>query len=163
LCVGAFEILGLPLNQLLAVLNSLLETRDLRADAVVSGLHAIEPLAAVRELDAELLDRRLGRALRRDRGLERELTLGELPLLIAALAAQRREPQREQLGADASLLGFRRLVLLGVFGLLLEVHELLVDLLAQIGQAREVIARVLDTVLRLAAALLVFRDSGCFL
>ncbi len=160
LSFGAVEILGLALDQLLAVLNGLLEARDLRADAVVLGLHGIEPLTAVGELDAELLDRRLGRALRRDRGLERELSLGELPLLIAHLSAQRGKPKREQLGADASLLALERLVFLRVLGLLLEVHELLVDLLAQVRQAGEVVARMLDPVLRLAAPLLVFGDSG---
>ena len=79
--VGVLQILGLPLDQLLAVLYRLLEARDLRADAVVVALHGIEALAAVRKLHSQLLDRGLGRALRRDRSLERELALGELRAL----------------------------------------------------------------------------------
>src|SRR6185369_1767091 len=45
--VGALQILGLPLDQLLAVLNGLLETRDLGADLVVAPLHGVESLAAI--------------------------------------------------------------------------------------------------------------------
>ena len=55
--VGALKILGLPLDQILAMLNGLLETRDLGADPVVAALNGIESLVAVGKLDAQLLDR----------------------------------------------------------------------------------------------------------
>ena len=99
--VGALQVLALALDQLLAMLHRLLEPRDLGSDAVVARLDGVEPLVAIRELDAQLLDRGLGRALRRDRGLERELLLANARSCSCDLGAQRRQAQREQLGADA--------------------------------------------------------------
>src|SRR5690606_39550617 len=60
-------------------------------------------------------------------------------------------------------LGLDGLVLLGLPRLALEVLELLADLVAQVGQALQVLARVLDPVLGFAPAFLVLGDAGGFL
>src|SRR5205085_9309111 len=57
-------------------------------------------------------------------------------------------------------LGLDRLVLLGGARLALEVLELLVHLLAQVGEALEVFAGVLDAGFGFLAALLVLGDAG---
>ena len=57
----------------------------------------------------------------------------------------------------------QRLVAARRGGLALQVAQLLLDLVAQVGQAREVLARVRDAALGLRAALLVARDAGRFL
>ncbi len=81
LLIGARKVLALPLDQVLAVLKRLLEPRDLGADSVIAALNDAEALVAIGELDAQLLDRRLGGALRRDGGFERDLLLAQLVLV----------------------------------------------------------------------------------
>ena len=73
---------------------------------------------------------------------------------------KRVQAQREQLCVDLALLGLEVLVALRVFRLLLQVRELLLDLVAQILEALEILARVRNAVLGLAATLLVLRDAG---
>ena len=77
LLIGALQVLALALDELLAMLQRLLEPRDLRADLVVAALHRAEALVAIGELDAQLLDGGFRRALRGNGGLERDLLLAE--------------------------------------------------------------------------------------
>ena len=70
------------------------------------------------------------------------------------------QPEREQFRVQLALLLLERLVAAGGRGLALQVPELLLDLVAQVGETREVLARVPDAALGLAAALLVAGDAG---
>src|SRR5690606_9894723 len=64
---------------------------------------------------------------------------------------------------DAALLRLELLVPLGGIRLSLQVVELLLDLVSQIGEALEVLPRMTNAVLGLAAPLLVLRDACRFL
>jgi hypothetical protein len=68
--------------------------------------------------------------------------------------------ERLQLRVLVQALGLDRLVLLGGARLLAQVLDLLVDFLAQVGQALEVLARVLDARFGFLAPLLVLGDAG---
>ena len=76
---------------------------------------------------------------------------------------QRLPSKREQLGAQETLLGLQFAVALGRACLPLEVLELALELLAQIGETFEVLARAADAVLGVAAPVLVTRDACGFL
>src|SRR5690606_1430729 len=125
LALGRLRLLALALKQIFAVLDRLLEARDLGADLVVVALHGVEALVALRELDAQLLDLRLDVAKRRDGRLEADLLLGERSLVLLDVRAQRRQTQRQELGRRPALLRLQRLVPLGVLRLPLEMRELL--------------------------------------
>ena len=163
LLIGALQVLGLALDEILTMLQRLLEARDLAADPVVAALHGAEALVAVGELHAQLLDRGFGGTLRRDGGLERDLLLAERMLLLGDFGSQCAQSQREQLGVDLALLGLEVLVALRVLRLLLQMRELLLDLLAEILQTLEILARVPNALLGFPAPLLVLGDAGRFL
>ena len=81
LLIGALKVLALALNEILAMLQRLLEPRDLGADLVIAALNGAEALVAVRELHAQLLDRGFGGPLRGDGGFERHLLLAQRVLV----------------------------------------------------------------------------------
>ena len=75
-------------------------------------------------------------------------------------AVQLAQAQRQQLGGERALLLLQRLVAARGGGLALQVADLLVDLVAHVLQALEVLARIGDAALGLPAALLVAGDAG---
>ena len=70
------------------------------------------------------------------------------------------QAQRKHLRLQFALLFLQRLIAPRGGRLTLQMPDLLLDLLAQIIQAIEVLARLRDAALGLAAALLVARDAG---
>jgi enamine deaminase RidA (YjgF/YER057c/UK114 family) len=71
--------------------------------------------------------------------------------------------QGQEIGLEFTLLDFEFFITFGSIGLALLAPEVIGDFIAQIGQAIQVFAGVLDTALGLPAALLVTRNSGSFL
>ena len=109
------------------------------------------------------LDLRLERALLGEGGLQREIALVEDHLARTRLALDLAQPQREQLGVHLPLFLLQYLVAPRGGRLALQVAQLFLDFVAQVGEAREVLAGVRDTRLGLLAALLVARDARRFL
>jgi len=91
--------------------------------------------------------------------LQPVLEAGERPPVAAQLVLERPPPQGQQLGTDLPVLALEHPVLLRGCGLALQVLELLADLVPQVAQAGEVLPRLRDPALGLAATLLVLRDS----
>jgi len=73
---------------------------------------------------------------------------------------QRRPLQGEQVGLKLALLDFQLLVPFGRVGLAFQTGQVTADLVAQVGQAIEVLAGMLDAALGLPATLLVARYAG---
>jgi hypothetical protein len=140
-------------------LDGLLEAGDLRAHRVEPALHRVEGLIGVRLLLARLLDVGLHPAQHGDGCLQPVLEAGERPPVAAQLVLERPPPQGQQLGTDLPLLALEHPVLLRGCGLALQVLELLADLVPQVAQAGEVLPRLRDPALGLAATLLVLRDA----
>ena len=158
--LGLLEVGALAGAQLAGVLDRLLAARGLGADLVAHRLHGGERLGLARVVRAALLDRGLGGAQAGDRGLERDVALARALRARDGLAVEVLELEREQLGPELALLLLQRLVAARGHGLALQVADLLVELLAQVVQAIEVLAGVRDAALGLAAPLLVLGDAG---
>src|SRR5690606_35494999 len=161
--LGRLEILALPLHQLSPVLDRLLEPRDLRADAIVVSLHGVHRFAPLGDFSTQALRQLVHLALRGERSLEGLPLLVQELILNGELGLQRLHSKGEQLRRDAALLRLELLVPLGGIRLSLQVVELLLDLVSQIGEALEVLPRMTNAVLGLAAPLLVLRDARRFL
>src|SRR5690606_17755453 len=145
------------------MLNRLLEPRDLRADAIVVSLHGVHRLAALRELAPQALRRLVDLPLRGERGFERLSLLVQELILNGPLGLKRPHSVGEQLGSDPAWLRLEFLLSLGGARLRLQVVGLLLDLVAQIGEALEVLARMANPVLGLSTPLLARRDARRFL
>src|SRR5690606_2240056 len=145
------------------VRDLLLDPRQRAADLVDLGLCLVQGLARRLALAAAFLDPALGLALLGDQLLQPGLVLPEFLAQALQARIEAAELQRLPLRVLDPALGLDRLVLLGLPRLALEVVELLADFLAQVGQALEVLAGVLDPVLGLAPALLVLGDARGFL
>src|SRR5690606_33572669 len=112
---------------------------------------------------AQALDAGVGAALLSHQGLEGHFLVADHLLAGADLFVQRLPLEGRQLGLELALLGLVLLVLLGRLGLAVQAFELALQLLAQVGQARQVLLGAADAALGLAAALLVLGDAGGFL
>ena len=154
------EFLPLAAADLARVLDRLLVARDLRAHLVVAALHLGEHLGSRVVLVPRTLDGRLVRALLGQRGLQREVALVQDRLARTGLAFDLAQPERQQLRLQLPLVLLQRLVTPRSRGLPLQVAQLLLDLVAQVGEPRQVLAGVRNAGLGLAAALLVARDAG---
>ncbi len=154
------EFLALATADLLRVLDGLFGARDLRPDLVVATLYLGEGLAGSRVVQALAFYRRLVGALFGKGCLQRVLPLGVHRLPRTRLAGNLGESQGEQLAGQLALVLLERLVAAGRRGLALQVAQLLVDFLAQVVEPVQVLARVRDAALGLAAAFLVPGDAG---
>ena len=92
--------------------------------------------------------------------LHGELALAHRRVVHLRAAVELAQPQRQQFGGQAPLLLLERLVAARGRGLALQVADLLLDLVAHVLQALEVLARVGDARFGLLAALLVAGDAG---
>ncbi len=160
---GLGEFLALAAANLARVLDRLLAARDLRADLVITSLDLTQYLALRVVLAPRPLDGCLDRALRGQRSLQRKVTLTHDHLARPGFGFHFAEPEREQFGVQLAFFLLQRLVATRGRCLPLQVPQLLLHLVAQVGQARKVLACVPDAVLRLAATLLVTGNTGSFL
>ena len=92
----------------------------------------------------------------------RELAFAHRAVLHFGARIDLAQTQREQLGREAALGFLEHLVAARGRGLALQVADLLVDFVAHVLQALEVLARVGDARLGFLAAFLVTRDAGGF-
>ena len=152
---------GLLLTARLArILDRFLETRYLRSNRVELPLDLIETIVGHGMVSALLFDLRLQIALIRNRRLQPVLLFGNDAITPVDIAEHLIQAQDQEFRTHLALLLAQRLVSLRGGGLALEMPELLLNLLAQIVQAFEVLARVPDPVLGLAPSLLVLGDPG---
>src|SRR6185437_410801 len=146
---GIREIGALALPQLARVLDALLEARDLRPDLVIAALDGRDALAGGR-----------GGPLIRERRLHLELPRARRAVVDLRATVELPQAQREQLRRQAPLLVLQRLVAPRGRGLALQVPDLLLDLIAHVLQALEVLACLGNAALGLLAPLLVAGDAG---
>src|SRR5690606_25550190 len=146
-----------------SVLDALLHPGDIAANGVEAALHLVEALGQFMMAIAQALDTGIGTALLGHQGLEGHLLVADHLFAAADLLVQRLPAQGQQLRLELAFLGLVLLVLLRGLGLAVQTFELTFELLAQVGQARQVFLGTADATLGLAAALLVFGDTGSFL
>src|SRR5690606_10413947 len=159
---GLFGLLQIFLQLALAVaaeLQGLLDATDISADAVVAGLHLIEAVVQLGVPVALLLDLAVGVALVGNDGFQRHFQAAHLMLALAGAGIQRLPAQGLQLGLEVALIGLPRLVFFRRLGLAVQMSELTFELLAQVGEASQVLMGAADAVLGFAAAFLVFGDT----
>ncbi len=143
-------------------LQNLLDAADIGTDAVILGLYPVEGLGQVAVLITLFFDLTVGVALFGNQRLQRHLKVAYPVLTLAHLLVQRLPAQRLQLCLELPLFSLVFLVLLGRLRLPMQMRELAFQLLAQIGQARQVLVGAANAVFGLAAAILVAGDTGGF-
>src|SRR5690606_34869348 len=148
---------------LLAVGDALLHAGDVAAHRIEARLHLVEAFGQLVMAVAQPFDAGVGVALLGDQRLEGDFLVGDDLFPLASLFVQRLPAHGGELGLELALLGLVGLVLLGGLGLAVQTVELAFQLLAQVGQARQVFLGAADAVLGLAATLLVLGDAGRFL
>src|SRR5690348_16204722 len=119
------------------MLDRLLQPRDLRADLVIAALdgrHALAHRAMERTL---ALDRGLGGALVRERGLHLDFPRARSAVVHLRAAVELLQPQREQLRGETALLLFEGLIAPCRGGLAMQMPDLLLHLIAHVLQALE--------------------------
>lgn len=144
------------------MLDTLLDPGDVAADRIEAPLHQIEAFGQVMVTVAQALDGRVGIALLGDQGFKTDFLGADDRLALADLIVEILPAQGRQLCLELTLLGFEFLILLRRFGLAVQTLELTLQLIAQVGQTREVFVGAADAVFGLAAALFIFRDAGRF-
>ena len=154
---------GQPLGGFAVVPYLLLDAGDLGADLVHIGLHRIQMLAGAVMGIADAFELRFHLPLLGQVAFDFQFRLAQRIALAFALALQRAVFERAHLGLAAVLLFLQRLPALGRAGLAVQVVELLVDLVAHVLHAVEVLAGGLDPAFGFLAALLVLGDAGGFL
>src|SRR5690606_33103717 len=107
-----------------------------------------------------LIDPPFGVAMRGDHRLQCILETAYFLLPLPGLGIQALPAQGLQLGLELTFLGLTGLVLLRSLRLAMQVRQLTLQLLAQVGQTLEVLMGTADAILGFAPALLVFGDAG---
>src|SRR5690606_24479114 len=148
---------------LLAMLDGLLGTGNVATHRVETRLYLVEALGQLMMAVAQALDGRIGIALFGLQGLVGHRLVADHRFALACLEVQRLPLERGQLGLELPLLGLVFLILFRRLSLAMQAFELTFQLLAQIGQACQVLMGTPDTVLGLATALLVLGDARRFL
>ncbi len=157
------EFLSLARADFTRVVDGLFGARDVGADLVVAPLHFGQHGRLRVVLLPRALDGGFDRPLLRQRGLQRKVTLAQDRLARARFALDFAQLEREQFGVRLPFFLLQRLVAARGGGLALQVTQLLFDFVTQVGQARQVFARLRDAAFRFLAALLVARDARGFL
>src|SRR5262249_15333567 len=157
---GLREVRSLALTQLARMLDGLFHARDVGTDFVKSALDGGDAIALLSMERALLLDGSFGRALIRQCRLHRDFTLTHGAVVDLDTTVEVAHSQRKQLRREAPLGLLERLVPAGRGRLALQVADLLLDLIAQILQPLEILARLTDTALRFLAPLLVTGNAG---
>ena len=161
--LGLLEFLRLARTQLPGMLDGLLEPRDLCAYPVVVSLHYVERLALLAMPLARRLQFRLDTPQLCHGGLQGVLAFAQRRLLLSRLRLQPRQAQHEELGLEPALLRLHFAIALCGARLALQVADLLFDLITQVVEPIEVLARVPDARLGLAAPFLVPGNARRFL
>src|SRR5690606_34126821 len=156
LVAGALQALG----HLALVGDLLLDAGEVVADFVAFGLRLVERFHRLFAAHAAGLDLRLGLALLGDQLLQARLFLRQAFAQRGELLVEAAVFERLPLGVADLPLGLDRCVLLGLLRLPRQVLQLLADLVAQVGQAVEVLAGVADAGFGFLAPLLVLGDAG---
>ena len=137
----------------------LLERLHVSVGGVERALQLLQPIGALVVPAAQRLERALRFAQLRGLGLERDLRLLHLVrVAVARLLGLAQPREREQVLVERDL-RLQLLVLGGDLRLLREVLELRAELGADVADPRQVLARVLEPRLRLAAPLAVLGDA----
>ena len=155
----ALEVRALALAQLPRMLQRLLGARCVGTRLVVAALDGRERVRAFHVLRPCALDGCLGCAQLGNRRLGFDFTLARQRMSSSDVAIEVADPECQQLRLQLPLELHAFLVPPRDACLALQVADLLVDFLAQVVQALEILARVRDPVLGLAPAVLVARDS----
>src|ERR1700722_271907 len=141
--------------QLARIADILLGAGDLGPELVIAALHACRSRAQLAVEIALLFNRGFRRALVRQRLLHIQFARAYRTVLHRRAAVEFAQPQRQQFGGQHTLLRLQVLIAAGDVGLALQVADLLVDLVAQILQSRQVLARIGHAHLGLAPSLLI--------
>ncbi len=157
---GLFQILALALAQLAGVLDGLFGARDLGADLVVAALDCVEGFRLFGEIFARGFDRRLDGAQLGDQRLHRRVALAQDGFLRLRIALDGLQAQGDQFGVELALVLLQGLVAARGRGLTLQVAQLLLDFLADVVQALQVLLGGGDAIRGLAATLLVLGNAG---
>src|SRR5690242_4812216 len=158
--LGFLAGLAQALTQFTVMADLLLDTRQLRADLVDLGLHRIQCIGVLLMLGAAGLDRGLEMALLRKLLLDTGLGFAQrFPMGIEFLR-DRAITQRAQFRLAVGVFFLQLLPAFGRARLPVEVLKLLLDFLAHVAHAIQVLARGLDAAFGFLAALLVTRDAG---
>ena len=144
---------------LLLVLEGLFEAGDLRTQRIVGRLHLVEGIGAVSVFHPVLLDRGVYLLVFRMHRLESYLQLADRLAGGPDLAVKLPPLQGLQLGLQLAFLGLEFSVFLGRRRLPLQVLELALELVAQIGEALEVFRGTAHAALGFLAPLLVLGDT----
>src|SRR5690606_4590044 len=143
--------------------NALLDPGNIATHRIEACLHLVEALGQVVVAVAQPLDAGIGVALLGYQRLESHFLIGDHLFPLAGLLIQSLPAHGGELGLEFAFLGLVGLVLLGGLGLTVQAIELTLQLLAQVGQARQVVLGTANAILGLATALLVLGDAGGFL
>src|SRR5690606_19984789 len=138
----------------------LFDATDIRANTVVARLRLVEAVVQLAMLIALLLDFAIGIALLGNYPFQRYFEPTHLLFTLQRLTIQRLPTQRLQLRLELALISLERLVLLRRLGLAMQAGCLPLQLLAQVGQACQILVGTTDTIFSLPTALLVFGDTG---
>ncbi len=160
LCADDLQIRPLPLPQFARVLDVLLDPRHVGARFVIARLDRGERFRARRLVGADAFDFRLRRAQVRDHRVHRGLALPGRFAADRGFRIQALQAQRQQFRLQLALFLLQDLIASRGRRLALQVPDLLLDFLAQVVEAIEVLARMPDPVLGLAAPFLVAGDAG---
>jgi hypothetical protein len=156
--LGAFQ----PLRGLAMVTRLLLDPGEFGADLVDLGLRGVELIARLHVAFAHRLEFRLHLPLGGHAFFDAKLGRRQALRRRFVLTLQDAVFQRAQFRLLAQLFFLERFPALGRARLAVQVFQLLVDLVAHVLDAFEILARGLDPAFRLLAPLLVFGDAGGF-
>ena len=162
LCLRLLEIGTLALTQFTGVLNALFDPRDLGAGTVEARLNGAERIGLRGLIGTDLFDLGLDFPQIREHCMQRSFARFGCRVPHPRLGVQALQSQRQQFRLQLALLVLERLVAARRGRLALQVTDLLLDFLAQIVQTVQILARLADPILGLAAPLLVARDARRF-
>ncbi len=154
------EIGGLALAQFTRVRDALLDARHFRPGAVETRLSFAERLGLGRLIDADLLDLRLGLPKVRQHRLHGRFAVLHGRIANPRFRVQTLQAQCQQFRLQLPLFLLERLIAAGRGRLALQMADLLVDLVAQIVEAIQILARLTDAIFGFPPAFLVARYSG---
>src|SRR6185437_4660639 len=159
---GLFAVLLQPLQHFAMVLDLLFDAREFGADLVDLGLHRVHRFDVLLVRLAAGFDFGFEMTLRGQLAFQRGFGLAQgLPVRIQ-FRAHRAVVQGAQFGFAQRALFLQLLPAFGGARLPVQMIELLLDFLAHVLDAVEVLARGLDAAFGFLAAFLVTRDAGGF-
>ena len=160
IALGAQQVVAQLARALLLVMDRLLGARKIGAERVIAALHFVEAIVELGLCRRDAFRSRHRRALLGDDRFEAHFQLGDVALALLDLTIEMTPLQRLQLRLEQTLFFFQFGVAFGRLRLALQMLQLTLQLVAQIGEALEIFLRATHAVFGFAAALFVFRDAG---